>query len=56
MLEQKIAPNEINRQKVERNATIVERIKRLQKKLEDMVKNKSVEIIANNIMQYGTNI
>ena len=42
--------------KIQKNATIVQRIKKLQNKLEDIIKNKSVEIIANNIMQYGTNI
>jgi hypothetical protein len=41
---------------VERGGTVVERVRRLQLKLEEMIKNKSIEIINQNINQYSSNL
>ena len=55
-LEEKITGYEVYRQKSEKKATVMERIKALQKKLEDMLKAKSIETITNSIIQYSINI
>jgi hypothetical protein len=61
-IEEKISANEVDRQTRgdDRNpkflGTIVERVRRLQKKLEDMVKDKSTEIVNQNINQYSANL
>lgn len=52
-IEASVTANEIKRQGIDKNGTVVDRVKKLQKKLEDMIKNKSVEIIVNNINQYS---
>lgn len=55
-MESKILGYEIHRQKTEKKGTVVDRVKKLQKKLGEMLGPKSLESITNSIIQYSSNI
>ena len=47
---------EIYNQKVERKGTIVERVKRLKKKLIELLKAKSIEVVTDNVIKYSNTL